>query len=93
MKEELGLFKDQEQTMIKENQQMTSSYESKENAITTDSLKETNQELAAELEELKKNLAEMRASHKPSSDSEKEKKKAEKMANIFSGIDASVSRM
>ncbi|KAI9279499.1 kinesin heavy chain [Umbelopsis sp. AD052] len=101
MKEELGLFKDQEQTMIKENQQMTSelselklqlqkvSYESKENAITTDSLKETNQELAAELEELKKNLAEMRLSHKSNADSEKEKKKAEKMANIFSGFDAS----
>ncbi|CAO3685378.1 unnamed protein product [Umbelopsis ramanniana] len=101
MKEELGMFKDQEQTMIKENQQMTSelselklqlqkvSYESKENAITTDSLKETNQELAAELEELKKNLAEMRLSHKSNADSEKEKKKAEKMAHIFSGFDAS----
>jgi kinesin family protein 5 len=105
MKEELGMFKDQEQTMIKENQQMTSelselklqlqkvSYESKENAITTDSLKETNQELAAELEELKKNLAEMRLSHKSNADSEKEKKKAEKMAHIFSGFDASVSSL
>ncbi|KAI9011940.1 hypothetical protein CLU79DRAFT_437819 [Phycomyces nitens] len=65
------------------------SYESKENAITVDSLKEANQELISELEELKKSLAEMRTAHKEINDGEKEKKKAEKMAQMMSGFDPS----
>ena len=103
LKEEMTYFKEQEQTVTKENQQMTTelndlrlqlqkvSYESKENAITVDSLKEANQDLIAELEELKKNLAEVRVAHKEASDGEKEKKKAEKMAQMMSGFDPSVS--
>ncbi|KAI9252856.1 kinesin heavy chain [Phascolomyces articulosus] len=101
LKEEMSYFKEQEQTVTKENQQMTTelnelrlqlqkvSYESKENAITVDSLKEANQDLIAELEELKKNLAEVRVAHKEASDGEKEKKKAEKMAQMMSGFDPS----
>lgn len=97
LKEEMSYYKDQEQLVTKENQQMTTeltelrlqlqkiSYESKENAITVDSLKESNQELMAELEELKRNLSEMR--HKDAVDGEKEKKKAEKMAEMMSGFD------
>ncbi|CAO3609666.1 unnamed protein product [Cunninghamella blakesleeana] len=97
LKEEMTYYKDQEQSVTKENQQMTTeltelrlqlqkiSYESKENAITVDSLKESNQELMAELEELKRNLSEMR--HKDAIDGEKEKKKAEKMAEMMSGFD------
>ncbi|KAI8093477.1 kinesin heavy chain [Halteromyces radiatus] len=101
LKEEMTYYKDQEQLVTKENQQMTTeltelrlqlqkiSYESKENAITVDSLKESNQDLMAELEELKRNLSEMRLSHKDATDDEKEKKKAEKMAQMMSGFDPS----
>ncbi|KAI8142851.1 kinesin heavy chain [Fennellomyces sp. T-0311] len=101
LKEETTYYKEQEQLVTKENQQMTTelndlrlqlqkiSYESKENAITVDSLKEANQDLIAELEELKKNLAEVRVAHKEASDGEKEKKKAEKMAQMMSGFDPS----
>ncbi|CAO3625301.1 unnamed protein product [Cunninghamella echinulata] len=99
LKEEMSYYKDQEQLVTKENQQMTTeltelrlqlqkiSYESKENAITVDSLKESNQELMAELEELKRNLSDMRNTHKDAADGEKEKKKAEKMAEMMSGFD------
>ncbi|KAI9305139.1 kinesin heavy chain [Cunninghamella echinulata] len=99
LKEEMSYYKDQEQLVTKENQQMTTeltelrlqlqkiSYESKENAITVDSLKESNQELMAELDELKRNLSEMRNTHKDAADGEKEKKKAEKMAEMMSGFD------
>lgn len=102
LKEEMNYYKEQESIVTKENQQMTSelselrlqlqkiSYESKENAITVDSLKEANQELMLELEELKKNLAELRNAHKDSSDTEKEKKKAQKLAQIMNKIDPSV---
>ncbi|KAF7731242.1 hypothetical protein EC973_000658 [Apophysomyces ossiformis] len=101
LKEEMGYYKEQEQLVTKENQQMTTelnelrlqlqkiSYESKENAITVDSLKEANQELMAELDELKKNLQEVRQASKDSTDGEKEKKKAEKMAQMLSGFDPS----
>lgn len=99
----MAYYKDQEQLVTKENQQMTTeltelrlqlqkiSYESKENAITVDSLKESNQELMAELDELKRNLSEMRNTHKDAADGEKEKKKAEKMAEMMSGFDPLVS--
>ncbi|CDS09931.1 Putative Kinesin heavy chain [Lichtheimia ramosa] len=101
LKEEIGYYKEQEQTISKENQDMTTelsdlrlqlqkiSYESKENAIHVDSLKEANQELLGELEELKKNLAEVRQAQKDASDGEKQKKKAEKMAQMMSGFDNS----
>lgn len=95
-------YKEQEQLVTKENQEMTSelsdlrlqlqkiSYESKENAITVESLKEANQDLMAELEELKKNLAEVRSAQKDATGTDKEKKKAEKMAQMMSGFDPSV---
>ena len=95
-------YKEQEQSVTKENQQMTTelselrlqlqkiSYESKENVIHVDSLKEANQDLLAELEELKKSLVEVRQAHKDATDGEKEKKKAEKMAQMMSGFDPSV---
>lgn len=99
LKEEMNYYKEQEIAVTQENQLMTSelsnlrlqlqkiSYESKENSITVDSLKEANQELIAELEELKKSLIEMRNAQKEVVHSDKEKKKAEKMAQIMSGFD------
>ncbi|KAJ8660276.1 kinesin heavy chain [Lichtheimia ornata] len=101
LKEEMTYYKEQEQLVTKENQEMTSelsdlrlqlqkiSYESKENAITVESLKEANQDLIAELEELKKNLAEVRSAQKDATGTDKEKKKAEKMAQMMSGFDPS----
>jgi kinesin family protein 5 len=101
IKEEMNYYKEQEQSVTQENQAMTSelsnlrlqlqkiSYESKENAITVDSLKEANQELMVELEELKKSLIEIRQAQKENVQSDKEKKKAEKMAQIMSGFDVS----
>ncbi|KAG2230867.1 hypothetical protein INT48_003030 [Thamnidium elegans] len=99
LKEEMNYYKEQELSVTQENQLMTSelsnlrlqlqkiSYESKENSITVDSLKEANQELIAELEELKKSLIEMRNAQKEVVHSDKEKKKAEKMAQIMSNFD------
>jgi kinesin family protein 5 len=101
IKEEMNYYKEQELSVTQENQLMTSelsnlrlqlqkiSYESKENAITVDSLKEANHELISELEELKKSLIEIRQAQKESVQSDKEKKKAEKMAQIMSSFDVS----
>ncbi|KAF9430592.1 hypothetical protein BGZ94_005926 [Podila epigama] len=65
------------------------SYENKEGAITVDSLREVNQELSKELEELKKTLMEMRVAQKDSTDGDKEKKKLEKMAQMMADLDPS----
>ncbi|KAG1378157.1 hypothetical protein G6F61_006086 [Rhizopus arrhizus] len=101
LREEMSYYKEQEQAATQENQAMTSevnglrlqlqkiSFESNENAITVDSLKEANQELISELEELKKNLVEIKNAQNKANQSDKEKKKAEKMAQIMSGFDVS----
>ncbi|OZJ03693.1 Kinesin heavy chain [Bifiguratus adelaidae] len=98
MKEEITYFKEQETQITKENQTMTSelndlrlqlqkiSYESKENAITVDSMKEANQELTHELEDLKRALLELKSSRKDSVDDVKEKKKAEKMKEMLANF-------
>ena len=65
------------------------SYENKEGAITVDSLREVNQELSKDLEELKKQLMEMRVAQKDLSDGDKEKKKMEKMAQMMADLDPS----
>ncbi|KAG1042280.1 hypothetical protein G6F46_011650 [Rhizopus delemar] len=101
LREEMSYYKEQEQAAAQENQAMTAevnglrlqlqkiSFESNENAITVDSLKEANQELISELEELKKNLVEIKNAQNKANQSDKEKKKAEKMAQIMSGFDVS----
>ncbi|CAG8548568.1 5520_t:CDS:10, partial [Ambispora gerdemannii] len=98
MKEELGYFKDQEQTITKENKEMASelselklqlekvTYDNKEQIITIDSLREGNQELSNELEQLKKNLVELKISQK---EGDKEQKKQEKMAQMLAEFDPS----
>ncbi|KAI9373449.1 P-loop containing nucleoside triphosphate hydrolase protein [Aspergillus egyptiacus] len=65
------------------------SYESKEAAITMDSLREANSELTAELDEVKQQLLDVRMKAKETSAAldEKEKKKAEKMAKMMAGFD------
>jgi kinesin family member 5 len=62
-------------------------YENKEGSITMDILREQNQDLTSELEELKKNIIELRSTQKDSSAEDKEKKKAEKMAMMMAQFD------
>ncbi|GLA27513.1 kinesin heavy chain [Aspergillus niger] len=65
------------------------SYESKEAAITMDSLREANSELTTELDDVKQQLLDVRMKAKETSAAldEKEKKKAEKMAKMMAGFD------
>ena len=62
-------------------------YESKEAAIVAEATKEQNADLAAELEELRKSLAEAKAAQKTISNEGKEKKKAEKLAQLMGSFD------
>lgn len=64
-------------------------FESKEASITMDGLKEANSELTTELDEVKQHLLDVRMSAKETSVAvdEKEKKKAERMAQMMAGFD------
>lgn len=63
-------------------------YEAKEGKITVDILKDQNQDLSRELEELQKSLNELKVSSKDSAATEdKERKKAEKMALMMAKFD------
>ena len=64
-------------------------FESKEAAITMDGLKEANSELTTELDEVKQQLLDVRMSAKETGAvlDEKEKKKAERMAQMMAGFD------
>lgn len=63
-------------------------YDNKESVITIDILKEQNQDAKAELEELKKNIVELKAAQKDASAEDKEKRKQEKMALMMAKFDA-----
>ncbi|CAO3565471.1 unnamed protein product [Mortierella alpina] len=95
MREELSYLKDQDtssavfQLNDLKLQLEKVSYEYKEGAITVDSLREANQELSKELEDLKKTLMEMKLAQKDSNDGDKEKKKMEKMAQMMADLDPS----
>ncbi|KAF2277122.1 kinesin-domain-containing protein [Westerdykella ornata] len=100
-KEELQYYKERDAKTTKENERMTSelnelrmqveklNFESKEALITMDGLKEANSELTAELDEVKHQLldAKMNARETSALLDEKEKKKAEKMAQMMAGFD------
>lgn len=64
-------------------------YESKEASITMDGLKDANSELTTELDEVKQQLLDVRMSARETSAAldEKEKKKAERMAQMMAGFD------
>ena len=64
-------------------------FESKEASITMDGLKEANSELTTELDEVKQQLLDFRMNAKETSAvlDEKEKKKAERMAQMMAGFD------
>ncbi|KAH7031118.1 kinesin [Microdochium trichocladiopsis] len=100
-KEELAFIKEHDSKLGKENERLTSetnetrmqlerlAFESKEAQITMDALKEANSELTTELDEVKQQLLDVKMSAKETSAvlDEKEKKKAEKMAQMMAGFD------
>ncbi|RKF60910.1 Kinesin heavy chain [Erysiphe neolycopersici] len=101
VKEELTYLKERDIKSIRENEKLTGevndykmqterlSFESKEAQITIDSLKDANVELIAELDEVKQQLLEVKMSAKETTAllDEKEKKKAEKMAEMMASFD------
>ena len=62
-------------------------YDNKEGAITIDTLKEQNQDLTNDLEEVRKSLAELKSTQRDATAEDKEKKKAEKMALMMAKFD------
>lgn len=100
-KEELAYLKERDAKSHRENEQLTSdvnefkmqmerlAFESKEAQITMDGLKEANSELTTELDEVKQQLLDVKMSAKETSAvlDEKEKKKAEKMAQMMASFD------
>jgi len=62
-------------------------YDNKESVITIDILNERNQDTANELEELKRQILEMRSTQKDPSAEDKEKRKQEKMALMMAKFD------
>ncbi|KAJ1551783.1 hypothetical protein HK096_010041, partial [Nowakowskiella sp. JEL0078] len=97
IKEELGFLKDHETDVVQENKALSATlnevkvqlekvtFESKENAILADTVREANSEMQREIEDLKLQIIELQeASKVPTiSDEEKEKKKQEKMAQMM----------
>ena len=100
-KEELKSLKDTAGRTVKDNEKLSSevnelkmqlervAFEGKEASITMDGLKETNSELTVELDEIKQQLLDARMSAKETSAvlDEKERKKAERMAQMMAGFD------
>ncbi|EFR00458.1 kinesin heavy chain [Nannizzia gypsea CBS 118893] len=103
-KEELKILKENTVRTGKDNEKLNAevnelrmqlekvSYESKEQSITMDTLKEANSELTAELDDLKQQLLDVRMRAKETSAAldEKDKKKAERMAKMMAGFDMKV---
>ncbi|KAF8964703.1 kinesin heavy chain [Flammula alnicola] len=92
LREELAFLKEQEAAVNKENKAMSSQlnelrYDNKEGIITIDILKEQNQDAKAELEELRKQIAELKTAQKDASAEDKEKRKQEKMAMMMAKFD------
>ncbi|KAJ3516625.1 hypothetical protein NLJ89_g1002 [Agrocybe chaxingu] len=99
LREELAFLKEQETAVNKENKAMSTQlnelrlqverldYDNKEGIITVDILKEQNQDAKAELEELRKQIAELKSVQKDPSGEDKEKRKQEKMAMMMAKFD------
>jgi len=100
IQEELSFFKEQESSMSAENKVMAAdlnelrlqveklTYENKEAAILGDATREQNNDLSNELEELKKTIVELKAAQKSMNDEGKQRKKAEKMAQLMAGFES-----
>ncbi|KAF2458606.1 kinesin [Lineolata rhizophorae] len=100
-KEELAELRERDTRSSKDNEKLNSeinelkmqvekiNFETKEAQITMDGLKEANSELTAELDDVKQQLLDAKMSAKETSAvlDEKEKKKAERMAQMMAGFD------
>jgi kinesin family protein 5 len=100
-KEELQFLKENSTRTGKDNENLNSevnelrmqleklTFESKEQGITMDSLKDANSELTAELDEVKQQFLDVKMSAKETTAvlDEKERKKAERMAKMMAGFD------
>ena len=100
-KEELQFIKENSSRTGRNNEKLSSevnelkmqlervAFESKEAAITMDGLKEANSELTTELDEVKQQLLDVRMSAKETTavSDEKEKRKAERMAQMMAGFE------
>ncbi|KAF7338258.1 Kinesin heavy chain [Mycena venus] len=99
LREELAFLKEQEAGVNKENKAMSTqlnelrlqverlNYDNKEGVITIDILKEQNADALAELEEVRKQIAELKTAQKDASAEDKEKRKQEKMAMMMAKFD------
>ncbi|KAK7020574.1 kinesin heavy chain [Favolaschia claudopus] len=99
LREELVFLKEQEAGVNKENKVMSTqlnelrlqverlNYDNKEGVITVDILKEQNADALAELEEVRKQIAELKTAQKDASAEDKEKRKQEKMAMMMAKFD------
>ncbi|KAJ7235471.1 putative kinesin-1 [Mycena haematopus] len=99
LREELAFLKEQEAGVNKENKTMSTqlndlrlqverlNYDNKEGAITIDILKEQNADALAELEDVRKHIAELKTAQKDASAEDKEKRKQEKMAMMMAKFD------
>lgn len=63
-------------------------YDNKEGGITIDILKEQNQDAKSELDELRKQISELKTAQKDATAEDKEKRKQEKMAMMMAKFDA-----
>ncbi|KAL8689559.1 MAG: hypothetical protein Q9218_004798 [Villophora microphyllina] len=100
VREELQMLKESTSRSGKDNERLNAEvnelnmqlericYESKEASITMDGLKEANSELTTELDEVKQQLLDVRISAKETNSAleDKERKKAERMAQMLSGF-------
>lgn len=97
------MYKDHESSAVRDNKAMAGElselklqlerlrFESKEAAITTESIKEQNTDLTTELNEVKKALADAKSVQRSLSQESKEKKKAEKLASMMAGLDGTAA--
>ncbi|GAA5966588.1 hypothetical protein JCM8115_006881 [Rhodotorula mucilaginosa] len=98
LREELSSLKESESSALADSKSMSGEladmrlelerlrYDGKEQAITTDSLKEQNAELERELEELRRALSDAKSTQKSVDQDGKDKKKAERMAAMMAGF-------
>lgn len=99
LREELAFLKEQEAGVNKENKSMSTqlnelrlqverlNYDNKEGVITIDILKEQNADALSELEEVRKQIADLKTAQKDASAEDKEKRKQEKMAMMMAKFD------
>ena len=102
LREELGFLKEHETNLANNHKSISAelserklqverlTYESKEAAILAEATKEQNVDLSNELDELRKSLGEMKTTQRSATNEGKERKRAEKLAQLMGSFDTSV---